>query len=374
MAEKRDYYEVLGIERNTAPGNIKRAYRRLALKFHPDNYKGDKDKAERKFKDLAEAYEVLSDPVKRQRYDQYGHEGLRGAGVHDFNTMGFGDIFSMFGDIFGTSGQRRGTSRGLDLETAVELTLEQVATGVDQSLEFQRMDLCDTCGGGGSKPGTSPAKCATCGGYGEVQQQMQGIFGVSVRITACPQCRGKGTIVKDPCGDCKGTGRREKHRLLTIKVPPGVHDGQLVRIRGEGEPNEKGTSRGDLHVYIRITPHPLLTRRRDDVICRIPITYTQAALGGVVEVPTLIGPENVDIPAGTQNGQVITMVKRGLPNSRTGRPGDEHVQVIIEVPKKLTTKQRELLEQLAETEAANVTPDRKSFFDKLKDYFAADDD
>ena len=319
MPEKRDYYEVLNIERNAAPGDIKRAYRRLALKFHPDNYKGDKDQAEKKFKELAEAYEVLSDPVKRQRYDQYGHEGLRGAGVHDFTTMDFGDIFSMFGDIFGGfggSGQRRGASRGLDLETSVELTLEQVATGVDQSLEFRRMDLCDTCGGSGSRPGTTPERCTMCGGYGEVQQQMQGIFGVSVRITACPQCHGKGTIVKDPCGDCKGTGRREKHRLLTVKIPAGVHDGQLVRVRGEGEPNEKGTSRGDLHVYVRISQHPLLTRRRDDVICRIPITFTQAALGGIVEAPTLTGPETIEVPPGTQNGQVITLPKRALP-SRT---------------------------------------------------------
>ncbi len=372
MASKRDYYEVLGVGRNAGSNETKRAYRRLALKYHPDNYKGDKAEAEARFKELAEAYEVLSDPTKRQRYDRYGHEGLRGAGLHDFSSMGFGDIFSMFEDIFGGFGRtrRRAASRGLDLETEVELTLEQVATGVDQTLEFERIDLCEACHGTGSRPGTEPQRCATCGGYGQVQQPMQGLFGMSVRIIACPQCRGKGTLVKDPCSACRGSGRAKKRRVLTVHIPTGVHEGQIVRARGEGEPNEEGTSRGDLHVYVRICPHPLLVRRGDDVFCNVPITFTQAALGGKAEVATLVGMEEIEIPPGTQNGDAVTLKKRGLPNQRTGQQGDEYVQVYIEVPAKLTKKQRELLAEYAKTEQANITPERKGFFDKLKEYFA----
>ena len=377
MAEKRDYYEVLGVGRTADGDQNKRAYRKLALKYHPDNYKGDKNEGERHFKELAEAYEVLSDPVKRQRYDQYGHAGLRGAGVHDFSSMGFGDIFSMFEDIFGGFGSvgqttRRQADRGLDLETEVELTLEQVAAGMDQTLEFERIDLCDSCSGSGSRPGTKPQRCNACGGYGQVQQQMQGFFGLSVRIIACPQCHGKGTVVTDPCNQCDGTGRGKKKRILTVHIPPGVHDESIIRIRSEGEPSRQGTSRGDLHVYVRLRPHPLLTRRNDDLFCQVPITFTQAALGSTIEVATLTGKEELAVPPGTQNGDIITMKKRGLPNARTGRMGDEHVQVFIEVPKKLTHKQRQLLKQLAEIEQVNVTPERKGFFETLKDYFATE--
>lgn len=376
MATKRDYYEVLNVERTANGDEIKRAYRRLALKYHPDNYKGEKSEGEAKFKELAEAYEVLSDAEKRRRYDQFGHEGLRGAGVHDYSNMGFGDIFSMFEDIFGGfggGGRRGAASRGMDLETQVELSLEQVATGVEQTLEFERMDLCETCKGSGAKPGTTPEKCKTCGGYGQVQQQVQGFFGASVRILRCPDCRGKGTIVKDPCPDCKGSGRAPKSRTLNIHLPAGIHDGQVLRVRGEGEPNEQGTSRGDLHVYISVRPHPLLARRDDDIYCQVPISFTQAALGGKVSVPTLAGMEELEIPSGTQNGDILTLKKRGLPNHRSGRMGDEHVHVYVEVPHKLTKKQRELLESLAEIEEANVTPKRKGFFEKLKECFAPEE-
>ncbi len=374
MAEKRDYYEVLGVAKGASPDDIKRAYRRGALKYHPDNYKGDKGEGERHFKELAEAYEVLSDPAKRKTYDRYGHAGLRGSGVHDFSSMGFGDIFSMFQDIFGGLGGgfmvdlRRG--RGYDLETEVELTLEQVAAGSEQTLEFQRMDFCDTCGGSGAKAGTTPDKCGTCGGYGQVQQQVQGFFGVSVRVMACPHCHGKGTVVTDPCGDCRGTGRRKKKRILSVHVPAGIHDGQVVRVRGEGEPGPTGEARGDLHCYVRIRPHPFLARQGNDLICQVPITFSQAALGGTIEVPTLAGTEQIEVPLGTQNGDIFTIKKRGLPSARAGRAGDQHVQVLIEVPRKLTAAQRRLLEAYAETEDANVTPKRKGFLDKVKEYFA----
>ena len=376
MPDKRDYYDVLGVAREASPDDIKRAYRRGALKHHPDNVKGDKGEAEKKFKELAEAYEALSDPVKRQRYDRFGHEGLRGAGLHDFTNMGFGDIFSMFEDIFGGMGFGGGRSadRGLDLETQVEVTLEQVATGVDQTLEFERMDMCETCGGSGARAGSHPQKCSTCAGYGQVQQQMQGFFGASVRIIPCPQCRGKGNLVKDPCGDCKGAGRRKKHRVLRIHLPPGIQDGQVVRARGEGEPNAGGTSRGDLHCYVRVRPHPLLGRRGDDLVCQAPISFTQAALGGKVQIPTLNGPEELVLPAGTPSGEVFTLKRRGLPSAHRNRVGDLHVQVLVEVPRKLTDRQRELLTEYARTEALNPAgsgPQQKSFLDKVKEYFAS---
>ena len=375
MPTKRDYYEVLGVERSAGAEEIKRAYRKLALKFHPDNYKGDKEEGTAKFKECAEAYEVLGDPQKKQAYDRYGHEGLRGAGMHDFSNMGFQDIFSMFNDIFGGGfggggGGRGAADQGMDLETEVEMTLEQVAVGADKTLEFERMDFCDTCSGSGAKPGTTPDKCVQCGGYGQVQQQVQSFFGMSVRIIACPRCKGKGQIVSDPCGECRGSGRRKKKRVLSVHVPAGIQDGQVVRVRSEGEPGTSGTGRGDLHVYVRVKPHPLLGRRGDDVVCQVPISFTQAALGGKVGVPTLTGRDEIDVPAGAQNGDVITLKQRGLPSLRTGKKGDQYVQVFVEVPKKLTATQRDLLEKLAATEEQDVTPQRKSFFEKLKEYFS----
>ena len=373
MPSKRDYYEVLGVDRSVGGDDIKRAYRKLALKYHPDNYKGDKAEGEALFKEVSEAYEVLSDPAKRQRYDQFGHEGLRGAGLHDFSSMGFGDIFSMFEDIFGGmglgGGGRRRSERGNDLATEIELTLEEVASGVEHTLEFERIDACEACGGGGSAAGTTPDRCADCGGYGQVQQQVQSVFGISVRLQPCRRCGGKGVIITDPCETCDGVGRDRKQRMLTVHVPPGVRDGQVIRLRGEGEPNAANTHRGDLHVYVRVKDHPLLVRRNDDLICQVPITYSQAALGGTVQVPTLAGVEPVDVPAGSQNGDVITLKGRGLPLSRGGRKGHQHVLVHIEVPKKLSKKQKELLQELAETEEVEVTPQRKTFLDKLKEKF-----
>ena len=375
MPSKHDYYEVLGVGRSVGGDDIKRAYRKLALKYHPDNYKGDKAEGETLFKGVSEAYEVLSDPVKRQRYDQFGHEGLRGAGLHDFSNMGFGDIFSMFEDIFsgmGFAGGGRRTQRGYDLETEIELTLEEVATGAESTLEFERVDACDACGGNGSAPGTTPERCGDCGGYGQVQQQVQSVFGMSVRLQPCRRCSGKGVIITDPCDACDGAGRARKQRMLTIQVPPGVRDGQVIRLRGEGEPNADNTHRGDLHVYVRVKDHPLLVRRNDDLICQVPISYSQAALGGSIEVPTLAGVEPVDVPAGTQNGDVITLKGRGLPTQRGSRKGSQHVLVYIEVPKKLSKKQRELLQELAEIEDADVTPQRKTFLEKLKERFGLD--
>jgi len=330
MPEKRDYYEVLSVERTAGAEEIKRAYRKLALKYHPDNYQGEKSEAEARFKEISEAYEVLSDPEKRQLYDRFGHRGLRGAGVHDYSTMGFGDIFSMFADIFGES-MGGGPRRGYDLETEVELTLQEVAEGAEKTLEFVRRDFCDTCSGSGAKPA--------------------------------------GRIISDPCPDCHGTGRMRKKRVLQLHIPKGVEDGQVLRYRGEGEPGDQGQLRGDLRCYVRVRPHPLLNRSGPNLICQVPITYTQAALGGSLEAPSLNGRIEVTVPAGTQHGDVITLRGKGLPNPRTGRTGDQIVQVLIEVPRKLTEKQEQLLRELAETEDIEVLPAKKGFFDKLKEYF-----
>jgi len=374
MADKRDYYEVLGVSRTASADEIKRAYRKGALQYHPDNFKGDKTEGETRFKELAEAYEVLSDSVKRNRYDQYGHAGMEGAGVHDFGNMGFGDIFSMFQDIFGQMGGmggRRGRAdHGEDLQVEIDLSLEEVDSGIEKSLEFTRMDLCDECSGTGARRGSEPIRCETCNGYGQVQQQESGFFGMSVRVIACPKCKGRGTTVTDPCPECRGSGRGRKERLLNVQIPAGVSDGQVIRVRGEGGPGQDGTTRGDLHCFVRVKPHPLLVRNGNDLVCQVPIAFSQAALGGRINVPTIAGSHELSVPSGSQNGDVITLRGRGLPSLRNGRRGDQHVQVFIEVPKKLTKHQTELLKQYAETEEVDVTPQRKGFLDKLKKYFS----
>jgi len=365
MPEKRDYYEVLNVPRNAGGEDIKRAYRRLALKYHPDNYKGDKAEAEVKFKELAEAYEVLSDPSKRSRYDRFGHEGLRGAGMHDFSAMGFGDILSMFEDIFGFGAGLR-ARRGYDLETEIELTLDEVATGVERTLEFERLDFCDHCGGRGAKPGTSTKRCPTCGGYGRVETSGGGFFRM---VRTCPTCRGSGSVIGAPCPKCGGTGRTRKKRSLKVTVPPGVREGEVLRVPGEGEPGQNSPDRGDLRCYIRVRSHAFLTREGNDLICRVPIAITQAALGAEIEVPVLAGKEKITVPPGTQYGDLIRMKGRGLPDVRTGRKGDEIVQVLVEVPRKLSKRQEQLLRELAEHEDINVLPAKKGFFERLKEYF-----
>lgn len=369
-AEKRDYYEVLGVARDAAPDQIKKAYRRAAHKYHPDRNRDDPD-SEVRFKEAAEAFEVLSDAAKRQRYDQFGHAGLSGAGVHDFSHASVDDIFSMFTDIFGggVGGRRRAPNSGADLQTEVEITLTEVAEGAERTLEYARQDFCETCGGTGAAKGAERVGCNTCGGYGQVEQAtgFGALFGRVV--TACPRCRGRGTMVTSPCSDCGGEGRAPKRRTVTVQIPAGIQDGQAVRVRGEGEAGTQGGPRGDLHVYVHVKPHEFLERHRDDLLCRMPISFTQAALGAEVEVPTLNGRASLRIPPGTQNGQVFRMAGLGLPSVRSGRRGDEHVQVFVEIPRKLSKDQEGLLRQFAETEDKHVLPESRGFFDKLMDYF-----
>jgi molecular chaperone DnaJ len=380
---KRDYYEVLGVTRTASGEEIKRSYRRLAMKYHPDRNNGEgRAEAELRFKECAEAYEVLSDDKKRQRYDQFGHQGVAGMNQHDFSHMDATDIFSMFDDIFGGAfggggGRRggggaraRGVQRGFDLETQVELTLYEVATGAEKTIEFEKQDACEKCNGSGAKPGTSPIVCPQCGGQGRVAQQ--GFGGMFRMVTNCPNCRGKGTVVKEHCANCGGTGRTMKHRVVTVKIPAGVHEGQAVRIAGEGEPGEAGGPPGDLHCYIVVKPHPMFTRHNNDIVCQVPISFTQAALGSTIEVPTLKGTEDLDVPSGSQHGEVFKMKGKGLPDLRSHKNGDELVQIVIEIPKRLTEKQKTLLREFAETEDDKVMPQRKSFLDKVKDVFKGD--
>jgi molecular chaperone DnaJ len=380
-ATKRDYYEILGVAKTAGGEEIKRAYRRLAMKYHPDRNDGDgKHEAEIRFKECAEAYEVLSDDQKRARYDQYGHQGVQGA--HDFSHMDVGDIFSMFNDIFGGAlgggfGGGRGAThqrshRGFDLETQVELTLEEVATGAERTIEFEKQDKCERCGGTGAKPGSSPVVCVQCGGQGRIAQQ--GFGGMFRMVTTCPNCRGRGTIIKDHCPNCRGSGRQIKKQVVTVRIPAGVHEGQAVRIQGQGEPGEGGSPPGDLHCYITVKAHHVFTRHNNDLVCQIPVSFTQAALGGTLEVPTLKGHERLDIPAGTQHGEVFKLKGKGLPDIRTYRNGDEIVQILIEIPKKLSERQKQLLREFAAGEDRDVenTPEKKSFMGKLKEKLKGD--
>jgi molecular chaperone DnaJ len=369
---KRDFYEILSVERTASGDDIKRSYRKLAMKYHPDRNPGD-PQAEISFKECAEAYEVLSDPERRGRYDQHGHEGLKETPGHDFRHMDPNDIFSMFGDIFEQMGgqrrqQRGGPARGYDLEYQVEVTLEDVFKGSSVDIEFTRQDTCPTCTGTGGKPGTKPTTCRTCGGQGRVAQG--GLGGIFQMVSTCPHCAGRGSVYTDKCTDCRGTGRKPKRRVLNVKIPAGIHDGQAVRIQGEGEPGAQGGPRGDLHVVAKVKEHKLFERQDNHLILKMPISYAQAALGAKVKVPSLAGGElQVDIKPGTQHGDHVLLPGKGLPDIRNGRPGDMAVFTMIEVPHSLTPRQEELLRELAQIEHNEVSPKRKTFMGKMADYF-----
>ncbi len=383
MPATRDYYETLSVERTSDGDEIKRAYRRLAMKYHPDRNPDDPD-AESKFKELAEAYEVLSDDDTRRMYDQHGHAGVRGAGSagHDFSRMNPEDIFSMFNDIFGGGGggfggQRqpgrgqRAVARGYDLETEVTITLNDVLEGCERDVEFTRLNVCDACTGSGAKPGTKPISCTTCGGNGRVQQQ--GLGGMFRMVVACPACRGRGQIVKEHCQDCRGKGRVPKKRALSVKIPRGISSGQAVRIQGEGEPPSAEASpsgsgvRGDLHVVVRVADHEIFERQGDHLVLEMPISFSQASLGADVKVPTLNGRADFTIPRGTQHGSLFRISGEGLPSLRSQRRGDLALSVKIEIPNKLNKDQERLLREFAETEDHDVLPESHGFWKKMKD-------
>ena len=378
MAEKRDYYEVLGISRTASDKEVANAYRKLAMKFHPDANPDDSEATER-FKEAASAYEVLSDAEKRARYDQYGHSAFEGNGTqfHDVEDIFevFGDMFSggLFGDLFGGGGRRRGRrqKRGADIRCDVTLDLEEAARGVTKTVEFSRSKRCETCSASGVKPGSSKEQCSRCGGRGQVVQSA-GILRVQ---TACPACQGAGAIITDPCGDCRGRGFVPSRAKLDVKIPAGIDDGMRYPLQGQGEPSPDGGPAGDCYLFIAVRPHRLFEREGVHLILRLPISYTQAALGAVIDVPTLNGRYPLTVPTGTQPGEVFRIRGEGVPDPRGGQHGDLLVQTFIEIPKRLSVEQETLLRELAELEDADVTPHRKTFIEKLRDYFtpAADE-
>lgn len=367
---KPDYYEVLGVARDVSERDIAKAYRKLAVKFHPDSNPGDSE-AGVKFKQSAEAYEVLSNVEKRSRYDRFGHAGLeRGnhSGSAEDIFSAFGEMFGdsgLFGDIFGRGGGRR-TRRGADVRAEVSLKLEEAAKGINKTIYFNRRHVCETCEGTGSSPGSEVIGCQQCGGRGQVLQSA-GILRVQ---TTCPVCRGAGKIIVDPCQDCRGHGQVNRKVELEVSIPPGVDDGMRVRLSGEGEPSLDGGPSGDCYVLISVLRHKLFHRDGPNLILEIPISYTQAALGGDIKVPTLDGPDNLTITRGTQSGDVFKLMGRGMPNPQGGRTGDLLVQTFIETPKKISSEQEELLRKLAELEEIDVLPERKNFLQRLTEYFA----
>ena len=367
---KRDYYEVLGVSRSANADDMKKAYRKLAMSYHPDRNPGDK-KAEEKFKEVSEAYEVLADPDKRSRYDQFGHSAFEGAGAgrggsEGFGFGGFDDIFSdVFGDIFGGgSSRRRGAARsGADLRYDLHLSFKDAAFGAETEIQVPRYDRCSECGGSGAKDG-EVAKCPNCDGSGQVRYA-QGFFSIS---RTCDRCQGEGQIIRNPCPKCDGSGRERKTRTVSLKVPPGVENGTRLRVRGEGEAGPRGGGSGDLYVIIHVEEHELFTRRGDDVYCQAPISFTQASLGARVQVPTLDGVVEIKIPPGTQPGKLFRIRKKGIPNINGHGRGDQHVEITIKVPTKLSDKQRNLLKEYAKMNGEEL--EEASILEKVKETFS----
>jgi len=371
---KRDYYEILGVEKGAEVNTIKRAYRKLAMQYHPDRNKDDTVAAE-KFREATEAYEVLSDTDKRTRYDQYGHAGVDDQ-MQDFWSRGgfqesqafhdFGDSFGdIFGDIFGFGGGGGRASRGADLRYQLDMSLEDAATGREVELDIPRHTTCNTCHGSGARPGTNPIPCRTCGGHGQVQMQ-QGFF--AVRRT-CPECQGRGKKLDSPCVDCAGAGRVKKTKKLKVRIPVGVYDGAQVRVSGEGEAGMQGSPAGDLYIVVRLQKHAIFERNDADLHCNMPITFPQATLGSEVDAPTLTGRVKIKIPAGTESGKVFRVRGKGVSDIRTNQAGDLYVHVQLAVPRKMSKKQAQLLREFAAETGDDIYPERTSFLDKAKHFW-----
>ena len=371
---KRDFYETLGVAKNASEDEIKKSYRKLAMKYHPDRNPDSKE-SEEKFKEVKEAYEMLTNPEKREAYDRYGHAGVdpnMGGGGFGGGAGGFGDAFGdIFGDIFGGGrGRSAGPQvyRGADLRYNLEITLEQAAHGFDTTIRVPSWDKCDTCHGSGAKPGTSPVTCSTCGGHGQVRMQ-QGFFSIQ---QTCPKCHGTGKIITDPCAPCGGAGRIKRNQTLAVKIPVGIDNGMRIRSSGNGEPGTNGGPSGDLYVEIHIKPHPVFQREGDDLHCEMPISFAKAALGGDIEVPTLSGKVSFTIPEGTQSGKTFRLKGKGIKGVRSGYAGDLFCHVAVETPVKLTDKQKEMLrdfERLTTEGGSKHSPQSKTWKDKVKDFF-----
>ncbi len=366
---KKDYYEVLGVARNATEQDLKKAYRRVAMKFHPDRNPGNKE-AEDKFKEASEAYEILSDKNKRAAYDQFGHAGVEGAGMGG-GAGGFGNFSDIFGDVFGdifggAAGGRGGPSRGSDLRYTLELSLEEVVRGTSVKIKVPTLVSCKTCSGSGAKPGTKPTNCSTCGGHGQVRMQ-QGFFSVQ---QTCPTCRGKGKMISDPCTDCSGHGRIEETKTLNVKVPAGVDSGDRIRLAGEGEAGGDGGSNGDLYVQIAVRDHEFFQRDGRDLYCEVPIGIVEACLGGELEVPTLDGRVKLKVPEGTQTGKLFRLRGKGVTSVRGGPPGDLLCRVVVETPVHLTGRQKELLRELQSSMTGTKhSPKQSSWFEGMKNFF-----
>ncbi len=372
MATKRDYYEVLSVQRSATDEEVKKAFRKLAFQYHPD--RNSNHDAEERFKEINEAYGVLSDPEKRAKYDRFGHAGAQSfggfEGSGDFGGFaGFGDIFETF---FGgaTTATRRGPQKGADLQHHVTLTFEEAVFGCEKELHLSRQELCQDCKGSGSEPGTPPSKCPNCNGLGQVRRVQQSIFGQFVNVATCPRCHGEGRTITHPCTKCRGTGQVRQTRRLAITVPPGVDNGSQMRLSGEGEPGAKGGPAGDLYVSIAVQEHKVFQRQGSDILYELPITFPQAALGDEIEIPSLEGSQAFKIPAGTQPGKVFNLRHKGIAHLRGGGRGDMLVKVKVVIPENLTEYQRKLLQEMAKTMDQEVSPqDGKGFFDKIKDAF-----
>lgn len=371
---KRDFYEILGVAKNASEDDIKKAYRKLAMKYHPDRNPDNKE-AEEKFKEVKEAYEMLTNPEKREAYDRYGHAGVdpnMGGGGGGFGAGGFGDAFGdIFGDIFG-GGRGRSSGpqvyRGADLRYNLEITLEQAAHGYETTIRVPSWDKCDTCHGSGAKPGTQPVTCTTCAGHGQVRMQ-QGFFSIQ---QTCPKCHGSGKIIPEPCAACGGAGRIKRNKTLEVKIPAGIDNGMRIRSTGNGEPGTNGGPSGDLYVEIHIKPHPVFQREGDDLHCEMPISFAKAALGGEIEVPTLTGKVSFTVPEGTQTGKTFRLKGKGIKGVRSGYTGDLFCHVVVETPVKLTDKQKDLLREFDRSTnegGAKHSPQSKGWMDKVKDFF-----
>lgn len=372
---QRDYYDVLGVPRTADQAEVKRAFRKLAMEYHPDRNSAP-DAAE-KFKEINQAYEVLGDEQKRAMYDRFGHAGVdgRGTGAGGFDGFthfdGFGDIFDAFFGGGGRRGGRRGPQRGSDLRYNLRLTFEEAVFGCEKEIEYHRLERCETCGGSGSEPGTNPVVCPECNGVGEIRRAQQSFFGQFVNVMTCPRCQGEGRVVTNPCAGCRGTGRMRETRRVVVKVPAGVEDGAQIRLSGEGEAGPRGGEAGSLYVALNVEPHERFQRAGDHIVLELPVNIAQAALGAEVTIPTLDGEMQLEVPAGTQSGEDFVIRGKGVPRLRGGGRGDMIVRVTVVVPEELTDEQRRLLEELAETMGTPILPKRqKGLFERIRDAMA----